>query len=137
MTLLRLAAHSLSRDEMNQQNGETMSPTDPALEASRRSNGGVEAAARTLHDRCCPYSHDEDDWLNHGEVGRQRWHDAVAEVQLNARAAALDEAVDEFELPGSNATGYYASNNVAGYQEAERHAQVWLSSRAQRIRDER
>lgn len=137
-----------------------MPPVDPALEAARRADGkfgpqpraivdaplddgvvapinDLEAATRTLHDRCCPYSDDEDDWLSHGEVGRQRWRDAVVAVQRNARAAALDEAVDELELPGSNATGYYASNNVAGYQEAERHAQVWLSSRAQRIRDER
>ena len=50
-----------------------------------------------------------------------------------ARAAALREAADELDLPGSDATGYYSGGYVDGYHEAERHAEQRLRARADRI----
>lgn len=50
-----------------------------------------------------------------------------------ARAAALREAADELDLPGSEATGYYSGAYVDGYHEAERHVDRWLRDRAARI----
>jgi len=45
-------------------------------------------------------------------------------------AQALEEAADELDLPGSDATGYYASEQDSGYREAERHAEAYLRARA-------
>lgn len=58
-------------------------------------------------------------------------------IERDARAAALEEAADELDLPGSDASGYYASEAVGGYREAERHAEAWLRDRAQALREGR
>lgn len=52
------------------------------------------------------------------------------------RAAALREAEAVLDLPGCGATGYYASEEVSGYNEAERHACDWLRARADEIEPE-
>lgn len=50
-----------------------------------------------------------------------------------ARAAALREAADELDLPGSGATGYYAGYEHDGYRLATEAAEEWLHDRAARI----
>lgn len=46
---------------------------------------------------------------------------------------ALREAADDLDLPGSTATGYYASEAVGGYNDAERDTEAWLVKRAAQI----
>ena len=63
-----------------------------------------------------------------------RWlraHDA------EVRAQALNEAADELDLPGSTATGYYASEQDSGYRDAERDAKQWLRARAEQTKEDR
>lgn len=57
----------------------------------------------------------------------------LAEHDRAVRVAALTEAAEQLDqgaLPGTDATGYYASNDRAGYLEAESHVIVWLRARA-------
>ena len=58
---------------------------------------------------------------------------AEPHVRAEVRAQALREAADELDLPGSTATGYYASEQDSGYRDAERDAKQWLRDRANRI----
>ena len=60
----------------------------------------------------------------------------VATHDAEVRAQALNEAADELDLPGSTATGYYASEQDSGYRDAERDAKQWLRARANRIERE-
>ena len=53
------------------------------------------------------------------------------------RAQALNEAADELDLPGSTATGYYASEQDSGYRDAERDAKQWLRARAEQTKEDR
>lgn len=59
--------------------------------------------------------------------------DAFAAVLPAIQADALRKAADRLDLPGSTATGYYASEWDGGYREAERHIEVWLNREADRI----
>lgn len=52
----------------------------------------------------------------------------------DAKAGALEEAAEALDLPGSDATGYYASEQDSGYREAERHTEDWLRTRAAALR---
>ena len=52
----------------------------------------------------------------------------------DTKAEALEEAAEALDLPGSDATGYYASEQDSGYREAERHAEDWLRNRAANLR---
>lgn len=49
-------------------------------------------------------------------------------------AGALESAGEDLDLPGSDATGYYAYEQESGYREAERHAESWLRARAAAVR---
>lgn len=60
-------------------------------------------------------------------LGVTREHDA----QVAARV--LREAADAIVLPGSTAVGYYVSEQWSGYGDAERDAEAWLRTRADRI----
>ena len=60
---------------------------------------------------------------------------AIAAVLPDIQAQALREAADDLDLPGSTATGYYASEAVSGYSEAERDIEAWLVKRAARLTD--
>lgn len=102
----------------------------------------VEVAARALR---------ADEWPNGADfdvltpLQQHNYRQAVTPVvaavapliERDARAAALEEAADELELPGSGASGYYASEAVGGYCEAERHAEAWLRGRARATREGR
>jgi hypothetical protein len=59
--------------------------------------------------------------------------DWLAAHVAKAKAEALREAADALDLPGSDASGYYASEAVGGYREAEQHVETWLRDRADRI----
>lgn len=66
---------------------------------------------------------------------RSIWDLAKAALEAGApfiRAQALEDAADDMELPGSDATGYYSGNEHYGYAQAELHAETWLRSRAAR-----
>jgi hypothetical protein len=57
-----------------------------------------------------------------------------AEKVLAARdAKVLRDAADAMDLPGSQATGYYAGESDAGYREATRDAEKWFHDNAARI----
>ena len=60
---------------------------------------------------------------------------ALAAVLPDIQAQALREAADDLDLPGSTATGYYASEAVSGYNAAERDIEAWLVKRAARLTD--
>lgn len=56
-----------------------------------------------------------------------RWlsrHDSEIQAQ------ALRDAAEALDLPGSTATGYYASEQHSGYEDAARDAEYWLRARA-------
>lgn len=57
----------------------------------------------------------------------------LAAVLPDIQAQALRDAALELNLPGSTATGYYASEQVAGYNDADRDAEAWLIDRADRL----
>lgn len=59
---------------------------------------------------------------------------ALLALVREAGAVALEEAADEMDLPGSDATGYYASEQDSGYREAERHTEAYLRARAVTVR---
>ena len=59
--------------------------------------------------------------------------DELAAHDAEVRAQALREAADELDLPGSTATGYYASEQDSGYRDAERDANQWLRDRARAL----
>lgn len=59
----------------------------------------------------------------------------LAAVMPDIQARALEDAALELNLPGSTATGYYASEQVAGYNDADRDAEEWLIERAARLTD--
>ena len=63
-----------------------------------------------------------------------RW---LAAHDAEVRAQALREAADELDLPGSTATGYYASEQDSGYRDAERDAKQWLRARAEQTKEDR
>lgn len=44
----------------------------------------------------------------------------------------IERSAVAIDLPGSDATGYYSSEAVSGYREAEQHIEVWLRERADR-----
>lgn len=48
-------------------------------------------------------------------------------------AKVLRDAADAMDLPGSQATGYYAGESDAGYREATRDAGKWFKDYADRI----
>jgi hypothetical protein len=56
------------------------------------------------------------------------WHDQ------QVRAGALKDAAEAVDLPGSTAVGYYASEQHAGYSDAERDVERWLIARAEQER---
>ncbi len=57
----------------------------------------------------------------------------LAQRDAEVQAQALREAADDLDLPGSTATGYYASEAVSGYNAAERDIEAWLVKRAARL----
>ena len=59
----------------------------------------------------------------------------LAQRDAEVQAQALREAADDLDLPGSTATGYYASEAVSGYNAAERDIEAWLVKRAARLTD--
>ena len=69
--------------------------------------------------------------------------DRVTDIEQAARADALrahdaaliESLADEVDLPGSTATGYYGSEQVAGYRDAERDIEAWLRERARQVRE--
>lgn len=94
------------------------------------SDEAVEAAAKRLarHNGTGP--------------GNWEWYANEARAILEAaapfiRAGALEDAADDLDLPGSSASGYYASEQVSGYLEAERHVEAWLCARAAEMRQGR
>lgn len=50
-------------------------------------------------------------------------------------AALIESLADGVDLPGSTAAGYYGSEQVAGYREAERDIEAWLRERARQVRE--
>ena len=50
-------------------------------------------------------------------------------------AALIESLADGVDLPGSTATGYYGSEQVAGYRDAERDIEAWLRERARQVRE--
>ena len=48
-------------------------------------------------------------------------------------AALIESLADGVDLPGSTATGYYGSEQVAGYRDAERDIEAWLRERARQV----
>ena len=78
------------------------------------------------------------------DVSQQAERDLRAEAEqtltahdAEVRAQALREAADELDLPGSTATGYYASEQDSGYRDAERDAKQWLRARAKQTKEDR
>ena len=63
-----------------------------------------------------------------------RW---LAAHDAEVRAQALNEAADELDLPGSTATGYYASEQDSGYRDAERDAEKVYYARAEQTKEDR
>ena len=59
----------------------------------------------------------------------------LATHDRDIQAQAPREAADDLDLPGSTATGYYASEAVSGYNDAERDIEAWLVKRAARLTD--
>ena len=74
--------------------------------------------------------------------GLPRYEAHLVELALEAAAPlvaaqALREAADDLDLPGSTATGYYASEQESGYREAERDTKRWLRARAEQTKEDR
>lgn len=69
------------------------------------------------------------------DTGEEVMRHTLAAVLPLHEASVLNKAGDEFELPGSDATGYYASEHHAGYQAAESAGEAWLWNRAARLRE--
>lgn len=65
------------------------------------------------------------------------WREWYYTIRAEVRAQALSEAADELDLPGSTATGYYASEQDSGYRDAERDAEQWLRARAEQTKEDR
>ena len=65
------------------------------------------------------------------------WREWYYTMRAEVRAQALREAADELDLPGSTATGYYASEQDSGYRDAERDAKQWLRARAEQTKEDR
>ena len=87
----------------------------------------VEAAARAWLER----STKPGSWTLEGSVRA-----ALEAATPFIAAKALEEAAEELDLPGSDATGYYAYEQESGYREAERHTETWLTNRAAAVRGE-
>ena len=85
-----------------------------------------------------------DEWIESGQgsptvrlhagAAFDRW---LAAHDTQVAAKALREAADELDLPGSTATGYYASEQDSGYRDAERDAKQWLRARAEQAKEDR
>ena len=58
-----------------------------------------------------------------------------ADVLREHDAALIESLADGVDLPGSTATGYYSSEQVAGYRDAERDIEAWLQERARQVRE--
>lgn len=73
-------------------------------------------------------------WTDEGHEYRELYRDTARKIidQLGPEIAAdaLRDAADALDLPGSDATGYYASYHDDCYREAERHIDAWLRHRA-------
>jgi hypothetical protein len=85
--------------------------------------GAVEAAARAIGEA---YDDDHGGWTVEARA-------ALSAAAPYLAAQTLRDAADALDLPGSTATGYYSSNDEAGYREAERDTELWLRARADRI----
>ncbi len=72
-------------------------------------------------------------WTHASDMERDFAAATLAAVLPAIQADALRKAADRLDLPGSTATGYYASEWDGGYREAERHIEVWLNREADRI----
>lgn len=77
-------------------------------------------------------------WLRDGEElttvqAMAEWDRALAAHDREVAARALEAAAAKVDLPGSKATGYYASGVDAGYQEAERDIEQWLRNQARAL----
>lgn len=121
--------------------GHAATPPASDVDSDNAAAGGAEGLAEVIQrglrkcrveDAPNPLIRDND--LHHAT------HMVTAEVSgwlaahdAKIRAEALREAADALDLPGSDASGYYASEAVGGYQEAEQHVETWLRVRADRI----
>lgn len=75
-------------------------------------------------------------WAHSSDVDRAHVRAALAAVWGEIQARTLEEAAVRMVLPGSTATGYYSSEAVSGYREAENNADAWLRAEAERLRGE-
>jgi hypothetical protein len=109
---------------------------------SELSQGAVEAAAQAIWDQRPMMRLDGGAPMPFESLrGDGPYHDrymGLARAALSAAAPylaaqTLRDAANALDLPGSTATGYYSSNDEAGYREAERDTERWLRDRADRI----
>jgi hypothetical protein len=94
----------------------------------------VEKAARAIHaSQCCPLDKDSQCYGWPINLEEETARHALAAVLPEIQAQALRDAAEALDLPGSTATGYYASEAVGGYNDAERDTEAWLVKRAARL----
>lgn len=90
----------------------------------------IEKAARAQYE----YDQSESDWEREGPAYKQLYRDcviaALSAVYADIQAEAWRQAAEAIDLPGSDATGYYASEQHSGYLDAQQHAAEWLRTRA-------
>lgn len=76
-------------------------------------------------------------WAHSSDVDRAHVRATLAAVWGEIAAMVLRDAADRMVLAGSGVTGYYSSEQHAGYRDAEIDAEDWLRAEAERVRGDR